>query len=312
MKKNKMNNYNQKYNKDDVFIRNMIVCLLAEMNKKIYYYNREDDGSVTKINVPCLYSITGSERFLRDEFYYDALEEGKAIGDYERVPRCVVSLSGINVNTTEQTNKYNRTKIVRESNGVLRTCLLNVEWVPVSLSFGCKIICSNNIELFKITECIISKIYKNPNYFKVDFGMFNVDGCLTVPSDYSQNIPTEFGFSDKKEFSMEFSIEMKSFIPAFEHGLLMCEIDEMLSRIPAGEHGLVQYRPNENGEMEMRVGGVFETFRLSGYMHTIGDPTILSNTHDAPIHARNDEELKLKDLKEDLVFRKEIDFQNND
>ena len=131
-----MNEYNQKYNKDDVFIRSMIVSLLAEMNKKIYYYNREDDGSVTKINVPCLYSITGSERFLRDEFYYDALEEGKAIGDYERVPRCVVSLSGMNINSAEQTNKYNRTKIVRESNGVLRTCLLNVEWVPVSLSFS--------------------------------------------------------------------------------------------------------------------------------------------------------------------------------
>ena len=303
-----MNEYNQKYNKDDVFIRSMIVSLLSEMNKKIYYYNREDNGSVTKINVPCLYSITGSERFLRDEFYYDALEEGKAIGDYERVPRCMVNLSGINVNSAEQTNKYNRTKIVRESNGVLRTCLLNVEWVPISLSFGCKIICSNNIELFKITECIISKIYKNPNYFKVDFGMFNVDGCFSVPTDYSHNISTEFGFSDKKEFSMEFNIEMKSFIPAFEHGLLMCEIDELLDKLPVGEHGLVQYRPNENGELEMRVGGVFETFRISGYMHTIGEPTMLSNTHEVPMYAANEEELKIKDNKEGLVFRKEIDF----
>ena len=303
-----MNNYNQKYNKDDVFIRNMIVSLLAEMSKKIYYYNREDDGSVTKITVPCLYSITGAERFLRDEFYYDALEEGKAIGDYERVPRCVVSLSGINVNASEQTNKYNHTKIVRESNGVLRTCLLNVEWIPVTLNFSCKIICSNNIELFKITECVISKIYKNPNYFKVDFGMFNVDGCLSVPTDYSHSIPTEFGFSDKKEFSMEFNVEMKSFIPAFEHGLLMCEIDEMLDRLPVGEHGLVQYRPNEKGEMEMRVGGIFETFRFSAYMQRIDEPTILSNTHDAPMFARNDEELKIKDIKDSLVFRKEINF----
>ena len=303
-----MNEYNQKYNKDDVFIRSMIVSLLAEMNKKIYYYNREDDGSVTKITVPCLYSITGSERFLRDEFYYDALEEGKAIGDYERVPRCVVSLSGINVNASEQTNKYNHTKIVRESNGVLRTCLLNVEWIPVTLNFSCKIICSNNIELFKITECVISKIYKNPNYFKVDFGMFNVDGCLSVPTDYSHGIPTEFGFSDKKEFSMEFNVEMKSFIPAFEHGLLMCEIDEMLDRLPVGEHGLVQYRPNEKGEMEMRVGGIFEIFRFSAYMQSIDEPTILSNTHDAPMFARNDEELKIKDIKDNLVFRKEINF----
>ena len=303
-----MNNYNQKYNKDDVFIRSMIVCLLAEMNKKIYYYNREDNGTVTKITVPCLYSITGSERFLRDEFYYDALEEGKAIGDYERVPRCVVSLNGINVNSSEQTNKYNHTKIVRESNGVLRTCLLNVEWIPVSLSFNCKILCSNNIELFKITECIISKIYKNPNYFKVDFGMFNVDGCFSVPTDYSHNISTEFGFSDKKEFSMEFNIEMKSFIPAFEHGLLMCEIDEMLSKLPAGENGLVQYRPNEHGEFEMRFGGVFETFRLSGYMHTIDEATILSNTHNVPMYTRTEKELEEKDHKENLTFRKEMDF----
>ena len=82
-----MSDYNQKYNKDDVFIRSMIVCLLAELNKKMYIYNRLDDGSVQKVDIPCLYSITGGERFLKDEFYYDALEQGKAFGDYEHVPR---------------------------------------------------------------------------------------------------------------------------------------------------------------------------------------------------------------------------------
>jgi hypothetical protein len=110
---------------------------------------------------------------------------------------------------------------------------------------------------------------------------------------------------------MEFNVEMKSFIPAFEHGLLMCEIDEMLSKLPAGDNGLVMYRPNEYGEFEMRIGGVFETFRLSGYMHTIGEPTILSNTHEVPMYARNEDELKEKDIKEDLVFRNEIDFDND-
>jgi hypothetical protein len=136
--------------------------------------------------------------------------------------------------------------------------------------------------------------------------MFNVDGCLTAPSDYSHSIPTEFGFSDKKEFSMDFNVEMKSFIPAFEHGLLMCEIDELLDKLPVDEHGLVQYRPNENGEFEMRIGGVFETIRLSGYIDTINEPTILSNTHDVPIHGRTEDELKEKDIKENLAFRKDV------
>jgi hypothetical protein len=141
--------------------------------------------------------------------------------------------------------------------------------------------------------------------------MFNVDGCLTAPSDYNHNIPTEFGFVDKKEFSMDFNVEMKSFIPAFEHGLLMCEIDEMLSRIPAGEHGLVQYRPNEYGEFEMQVGGIFETFRLSGYMKTINvNESVLSNSQDTPLYARNDKELEEKDIKENLAFRKNIDSDN--
>ena len=46
-------------------------------------------------------------------------------------------------------------------------------------------------------------------------------------------------------------------------------------------------------------------------MHTIGEPTLLSNTHDAPMYARNEKELEEKDIKESLVFRKEIDFQND-
>ena len=276
-----MSNYNEKYNKDDVFIRNMIVCFLAEINKKMYIYNRMDDGSVKRINIPCLYSITGgnSERFLKDAFYYDSLELGKAFGDYESVPRCMCNMSSFSVNSAEQTNKYNRTKIVREVDKQLRTLYLNVEWIPVTLSFDCKVICSNNIELLKITEAIISKIYKNPNYFKVDFGMFNVDACMSVPTDYNHELPQEFGLKDKKEFSTSFKDEMKTFLPAFEHGLLMCEIDELLNefvesykskneKVPSG---IIEYRPDEFGVFGMRAGGVMEDITDSLYnSHGIG------------------------------------------
>jgi hypothetical protein len=298
-----MNEYNNKFNKDDVFIRNMIVCFLAELNKKIYYYNRIDNDKLNKVNVPCLYSITGQERFLKDEFFYDPISLGMAIGDYEKVPRVIANLTGLTINTAEQTNKYNHTKIVRESNGKMRTCYLNVEWVPVQLSFDCNLVCSNNIELFKITECIISKIYKNPNYFKVDLGMCNVDGAFEVPENYSNEIPTDFGLNEKKEFRMNFGVEMKSFIPAFEHGLLLCEIDEMLSKIPKENNGIVMFRADDYGNMGMRTGGVLETFRVSEYAYRIEPATLWSNTHQVPMQAFNEEELKKKDIAEDLVVR---------
>ena len=274
------------------------------MNKKLYIYNRLDDGSVQKVDIPCLYSITGGERFLKDEFYYDALQQGKAIGDYEHVPRCMVNLTSFGVNQAEQTNKYNRTKIVRESQGVLRTLYMNVEWIPVTLSFDCRVICANNIELFKVTEAVVSKIYKNNNYFKVDFGMFNVDACLSVPPDYNHELPQEFGLNEKKEFSTSFSVEMKSFIPAFEHGLLMCEIDELLLQVPKEAKGIIEYRPDEFGNWGMRTGGVMESIVESAYGTRIEDPTLKSNTHKVPMKVKSLEDLKKKDMTEDLIVRR--------
>lgn len=300
-----MNEYNQKYNKDDVFTRSMIVCLLAELNKKMYIYNRLDDGSVQRVNIPCLYSITGgnSERFLKDEFYYDSLEQGKAYGDYESVPRCMVNLSSFSVNSAEQTNKYNRTKIVRESKGILRTLYLNVEWIPITLSFECKVICSNAIEIFKSVECIISKIYKNPNYFKVDYGMFNVDACITSPTDYNNEITQEFGLNEKKEFSTSFSIEMKTLMPAFEHGLLMCEIDELLLDLPKEAKGIVEYRPDEFGVFGMRAGGMMEEIDDTTHVAETNEPEIKSNIQDCIIVY---EDIKQRGSKDEIIARGKV------
>ena len=136
--------------------------------------------------------------------------------------------------------------------------------------------------------------------------MFNVDASFSVPTDYTHERTQEFGLNDKKEFSTSFSAEMKTLLPAFENGLLMCEIDEMLEKLPDDATGLVMFRPNEYGEMEMRCGGVLETFRSSEYYQTIEEPTLLSNTHKVPMLGRTKEELDKKDKFEELIDRKYI------
>lgn len=267
-----MNQYNQHYNKENVFIRNMVVALLAELNKKLCIYNQLDNNTTERVNIPCMYSITGGERFLQDEFVYGAIEAGKAIGDYEPVPRCMIQMNGVSVNAAEQTNKYIHTKIVREVKGVLRTCYLNTDMVPLTLVFDAEVICSNLIEMMKVTECLISRVYKNHNLFNVDFGMFNTEATFTVPQDYQHEKPTEFGLTDKKEYKVTFAIEMKSFLPCFEHGLLLSEIDEMLSTLDNDQNGLIEFRPNEYGVMEMRIGGVLSEFE-SGLYDNQGEAT---------------------------------------
>jgi len=58
---------------------------------------------------------------LMDLFKFNAEEAGKAIGDYEVVPRGMLQLTGLNVDAGSQTNKYVRSEFVREYDGQLKT-----------------------------------------------------------------------------------------------------------------------------------------------------------------------------------------------
>jgi len=260
-----MSEFNQTYNYDSVFIRNLIVGFLAELNKKLVIYNQLDDGEIEAVDIPCIFSITGQERFLKDEFLYDAINQDKAIGDYEKVPRCIVSLDGLSIDTSRQTNKYIRTRCVRMVNDEPRTLVLMTDFVPVNLSFNCDIICSNHIELMKVTECLISKIYKNQNLFNVDLDVFNVQANYNSPTDFNHERSTEFSLNDKKEFKISVVFELSSFIPCFENGILLPEIDTMLMSLDNNGSGLIEFRADSKGIMKMCQGGIIESFRFAVY-----------------------------------------------
>jgi len=202
-----MSAYNQEFNKDNTILRYIIVALLAELKDKVYYYNQIDEDTLKKIPVPFFYSITGDGRFLMDNFLYDAEAKGKAIGDYETVPRGIIQLTGISIDSGNQTNKFARSEFVQEWDGVLKTFSLETNFLPLNMSFDCTVVCSSNLEMLKVTESLMSKIYKN-TLFQVDLGMMRVAATFAVPEDYSQNRLFEFQLNDKKEWSVTFPIEV--------------------------------------------------------------------------------------------------------
>jgi hypothetical protein len=46
-------------------------------------------------------------------------------------------------------------------------------------------------------------------------------------------------------------------------------------------------------------------------MSTINESDILSNAHDLPMYVSNENDLIQKDIKENLVFRREVDLEND-
>lgn len=259
-----MSQYNNEFNKDNVVLRYIIVATLAELSNKIFFYNQIDEDTIEKHNVPFIYSVTGDERFLQDNFVYDAINEGKAIGDYEVVPRGMLQLDGLSIDSGSITNKFVNAQFVKEYNGQLKTIMASTAFIPLELTFNTTIICTNNIEMLKVTEAIISKLYK-ATLFQVDLGMFRVQASMQIPEDFSQDRPIEFSIDDKKEFHVTFNIEVKSFMPVFSGGILLSEFGELIA---VGDN-----RFRINGK------GIFEKFET-----TIADmvvsplPQVSSNT----------------------------------
>jgi len=260
-----MSAYNQEYNKDNTILRYMIVALLAELKDKVYYYNQVDEDTLKKIPVPFFYSITGDGRFLMDNFLFDAEASSKAIGDYETVPRGIIQLTGISIDSGNQTNKFARGEFVSEWDGILKTFSLETNFLPLKISFDCTVVCSSNLEMLKVTESLMSKLYKN-NLFQVDLGMMRVQGSFAVPEDYSQNRLFEFQLNDKKEWSVTFPIEVASFMPVFESGILIPEVQFMtkaaIKANPTAQ-GVGLLRSGVNNELGIYFGGVYQRFETT-------------------------------------------------
>lgn len=256
--------YNQSYNYDGSVLRYVIVALLAELRNRVYIYQRDvnenGENVLTKVDVPFMYSVTGSERFLKDEFQYDAETNGKAIGDYERVPRGVLQLESIAIDAQSQMNKFVQTKFTHEVNGELRTFYMRCCFLPLNISFSCNFVCSNQLEMLKLTESLMSKLYA-ANMFYVDLGIMTVQGSYTLPTDYQQQRTTEFGLNEKKEYTVTCNIEVKSFMPVFEHGVLIDEIMDMVKDVKGD--GVIMLREDEYGRLSLRSGGTITEFETN-------------------------------------------------
>lgn len=253
-----INVYNQTKNFDNSVLRYIIVSLLAELRDKIYIYQHLEDGTTEKVDIPFMYSITGSERFLKDEFMYDSIDNGKAIGDYEKVPRGVINISNISIDSGSQMNKFIQAKFVHEVDGVLKTFYLRTCFLPLNMSFSCDMVCSSQLEQLKVTEAVVSKMYA-VNLFYVDLGMMNVQASYQLPTDYSQERPIDFQMDGQKEYKVTFNIDVKSFMPVFEHGITYDELSEMIK----GTKGTVMtLRSDEYGNVGIYPDGLLTKFHI--------------------------------------------------
>lgn len=223
-----MATYNLKFNKDDSVVRHLIVGLLADLNNKLSFHRQVSNEERVEVDVPFYYSITGDENFLRDNFLFSTAQgvncvpdADKADGNYDKVPRGVINVTSLNVDPSKLVNKRNLGQYaVLDNDGVMQSYVAEFSMIPIVIGIDVTIVLSSQLDLFKVTEAIIKKMYK-ANYYNVEVGhleegVYRISSQYAVPDDYSMERPVEFGFGEKEDFKVNFSLEINSFIPSFD------------------------------------------------------------------------------------------------
>lgn len=215
-----MSYYDLHFNKDDVYFRNVIIGLLATLYDSIIWYNQtgRDVDEKLEIRVPFYFSTTGTERYLQDNFlnnidFDPGLLEAETF--YNKIPRGIVDLSGISIETSAIVNKYVRmNRLKQEPDGSLNTYSYETYMVPVILNVDCTVYTDSILDQLKCSETVIKTFYKNKQY-QVDIAYTRIPCLIQFPDEMNNERTLEFSFTDKREFKTSFPLQIKSHIPIF-------------------------------------------------------------------------------------------------
>ena len=212
-----MKGFLEKYNVDEVFLRGIILGLLRNLNEKVTYTQINQQQQLLQVYIPFFYSLAGDESFLQD-FYMDYLDcDGNspfAEGNYDIIPRGVISLSGVNIETGSLTNGFVRaTYNVEDQEGNMKAYSSYMTSIPLSMTFDVKLRADTLLDTFKIFQSVIQVFYKVFS-FSVEFGGMRIPVQVGFPEQYPNDKQLEFSYlNTQKYIETNFTILVETYYP---------------------------------------------------------------------------------------------------
>ena len=163
-------------NTDDIFDRSVIIGLLRVLNRKIFYKQIWDDteDGIQNVCVPFFYDFGGSnnnsERFIQDNYTNFSSDEctdiglKKIDGNFDFYPQGRLSLSGINIDSGNITNRFVMGKYTKKEKGTLRSYVSYLYSMPLTYTFNIEIRCENMNVAMKINQAYREYFYKNMTF----------------------------------------------------------------------------------------------------------------------------------------------------
>lgn len=203
-----------KFNFEDVFFRDLTVCVLDTLEGQIKWTNRFTSGDMF-VQVPIYYSLTGDERFLLDSFSDDIVSENRFIElNTDLIPRGHLTMTSFNIKSDEFANPNVWLRMVVENEFEIRKVLGKVRAVPITVNYDLEITLSSEIDTFKCSQAILDTlwIYKFM-YFEHNF--MNIDAVLVMPDSNSIEMGREKTLTSESNIKLKCSFTVETYYPAF-------------------------------------------------------------------------------------------------
>ena len=205
----------EKFNYDEVFFRDLTVCVLDTMEGRIKWTNRFTSGDIN-VNVPFYYSLTGDERFLLDSFADDVVSTNRFIElNTDIIPRGHITLSNWTINSDEFANPNVWLRTVVENETEIKKYLSKVRAIPITANYNLSILVRTEIDVFKASQSIMDTLWLY-RYMYFEYNFMNIDAIMLLPDSETIEIQREQNMSvDNSFIKISVDFEVHTYYPAF-------------------------------------------------------------------------------------------------
>ena len=203
-----------RFNFEDVFFRDLTVCVLDTLEGQIKWLNRFTSGDVF-VQVPFYYSLSGDERFLLDSFADDVVSENRFVElNTDMIPRGHLTMTGFNIKADEFANPNVWLRMVVENEVEIRKVLGKVRAVPVTVNYDLEILLSSEIDTFKCSQAIMDTlwIYK---FMYFEYNFLNIDAVILMPDTNSIEMSREKNITSENNIKLKVTFTVETYYPAF-------------------------------------------------------------------------------------------------
>jgi hypothetical protein len=205
-----------RFNFEDVFLRDLTVCVLDTIEGEVRWVNRFTSGDV-EVKVPFYYSVTGDERFLLDSFSDDVVSDSRYVElNTDIIPRGHITMTGFTIKSDEFANPNVWLRMVVESKEEVKKLLTKVRAVPVAVNYELVILLASEIDTFKASQAIMNTLWLYRfMYFEHNF--MNIDAVILMPDSNQVEISREKNLTSDNTIKLSVSFEVHTYYPAFRN-----------------------------------------------------------------------------------------------